>query len=385
MSIEIVNKSQCCGCSACYNVCPKKCIFMKKDVEGFLYPEILSDACIACNFCENVCPVANKGDISFNENKVIAVAAVNKNDTIRKKSSSGGIFSIIAENIIENSGVVYGAAYQNQFEEVVHKRIDKIENIVELYGSKYLQSDIDFSYSSVQKDLDNGRKVLFSGTPCQIEGLKKFLKKDYANLLCIDIICHGVPSPKVWESYIRELKEKYQSEVSNVNFRDKSSGWKNFSLRICFKSNNDYVNVHNMDPYMQVFLRNYILRPSCYDCAFKTVNRASDLTIADFWGIERINKSIDDDKGISLVLIQSEKGKKVLYELSKNCILENVNLEDSIAENCAIKKSVAVPKDRNKFFCNFYKGGFSAGYEILKKADKRKRYKNKIISVLKRF
>ena len=277
--IEIKSKEDCCGCYACYNICPKQCITMKTDNEGFWYPKIDKNKCINCNLCEKVCPIINP--VKRVDSKKIAYASMNKDEQVRMKSSSGGIFSILAEYIIKNNGVVYGAGFDEDFN-IKHKRILYSTDLDLLRGSKYVQSSIGDIYKQVKNDLENNNPVLFTGTPCQVEGLRSYLRKEYVNLITMDFICHGVPSPLVWEKYLKKMKKSKQENIKNIYFRNKDIGWKLFSLKIIFDKR-IYSNDLNNDLFMKGFLQDVYLRPSCYNCKFKKINRISDITVADFF------------------------------------------------------------------------------------------------------
>lgn len=365
--IEITDKSQCCGCTACANICPKQCITMKEDHEGFLYPLVDTSLCTDCNLCQKVCPVHNQ----INERKPLtAYAAKNKDEEIRLKSSSGGIFTLLAEKIIDENGVVFGARFDENWE-VTHDYTKTKEGLAAFRGSKYVQSRMGNCYSYAKQFLDNGRKVLFTGTSCQIAGLKNFLRKDYDNLITVDVVCHGVPSPKVWRLYLKELitnnsKKKYNSpssihdgdvQISDISFRNKCSGWKNYSFAFTLsksttnresKNTIQFSSVFTEVPYMNIFLSNLSLRLSCYACPAKTGKSQSDITIADFWGIEKVRPEFDDDKGISLVLIYTDKGRKTYDELL--CENLNISYKEALLKNPSIKTSVTEPINRDFFF-----------------------------------
>jgi coenzyme F420-reducing hydrogenase beta subunit len=350
--IEIKAKENCCGCYACYNICPKQCITMKTDNEGFCYPNINKDKCINCNLCEKVCPIINP--IKRADSKKIAYAGMNKDEQVRIKSSSGGIFSILAEYVIKNNGIVYGASFDEEFD-IKHKRILYSKDLGLLRGSKYVQSSIGDVYQQVKNDLKNNKQVLFTGTPCQIEGLRSYLRKEYVNLITMDFICHGVPSPLVWKKYLEEMKKSKQENIKNIYFRNKDIGWKVFSLKIIFDEK-IYINDLNNDLFMKGFLQDVYLRPSCYSCKFKKINRVSDITVADFWGIENILPKMYDNKGTSLIVIHSEKGKQLFDELSKKMILNEVNLNEAIRYNLSMISSVKYNKKRNNFFVELNSG-----------------------------
>ncbi|SHE83384.1 Coenzyme F420 hydrogenase/dehydrogenase, beta subunit C-terminal domain [Alkalibacter saccharofermentans] len=335
----------CMGCHACKNVCPTQCIIMTPDEEGFLYPKVEYSLCVKCKKCISVCPIINKARIVNNPQ---AYAAINKDEQIRLSSSSGGIFTLLAENAIKDDGVVFGAGYSEKFE-VAHKSVEKIEELCELRGSKYVQSKIGNSYKLAKDFLDSGRKVLFSGTPCQIAGLNSYLNRSYENLITQDFICHGVPSPIAWRKYIEYRETKAESKVSQVEFRNKDKGWKQFSVSFIFENDIGYSKNLNEDLYMRAFLKDLCLRPSCYDCEFKTLNRQSDLTLADFWGIEKVLPEMDDDKGTSLIIVNNKKGQEVFNSISGNMKFKEVDINEAVKYNSAAIKSVNYNPKRKEF------------------------------------
>lgn len=345
--INITDKSKCCGCHSCFNICPKKAISMVRDEEGFLYPRVDATSCVNCGLCEKVCHFLQ--DSPKRENKPTTYAAKIKDDEIRNQSSSGGLFSILANYILSKSGVVYGVAMNNTQKSAEFIRVDNIEDLAKLRGSKYLQATIDDAYKQVKEDLVSSRKVLFSGVPCQINGLKLYLGKEYDNLLIVEVICHGTPSPALWEKYFNYLENKYNAKIEKVNFREKRNGWKTFGLTEDGDNISQYLNQHQ-DPYMQMFLRNYCLRPSCYACKAKELESMADLTIADFWGIQNVVPEMDDDKGTSLVIVHSEKGKAVLEETKDEYIGKEVSFEQGVKGNPSYHSSVLIPKERDIFF-----------------------------------
>ena len=351
--LNIKSKSQCCGCSACFNICPKDAVEMKEDEYGFRYPVINEEKCINCGLCEQKCPIL-KGQES--NNNPIAFACINKDESIRKKSSSGGIFSLVADYILENNGVVFGAAFDDKFD-VKHIYAENREELSKLRGSKYVQSSIGKSYREAKEFLDNGRKVLFTGTPCQIEGLLSYLNKEYKNLYTQDIICHGVPSPKVWRYYKDYRKKIDNEEPKEINFRNKDTGWNNYSLNISYNGNK-YSKSQREDVYMRAFLKNISLRDSCYECSFKKFNRLSDVTLADFWGVKDILPDFEDDKGTSLMIVNSEKGGELFNAVKEKCKYKEVNLNGAVKYNSAFTNSVNQNKNREKFFEQFENDDF---------------------------
>ena len=345
--LKIVNKEECSGCFACVNKCPRQCIKMIEDDEGFLYPKINEDNCVDCGLCEKVCP--NINDIEIKEKNIIAYACKNKDENVRLKSSSGGVFYLICQEVIKRNGIVFGAAFDKNFN-VRHMYSDTIEGCSKFRGSKYVQSLIGDTYKQAKKFLDNGRLVLFSGTQCQIKGLNLYLGKKYSNLIAIDIICHGVPSWKIFNIYIDELRKKYNSKILNIDFRDKQYGWKNFSYVVNFDNNSVYRENFINNIYMKGFLRDLYLRPSCYQCKSKDNKSNSDISLADYWGVEKIHPEFDDDKGTSLVLVNSEKGLNIIGKIKENLDIINTDIEYAIKNNPCIIKSVKYNERRKKFF-----------------------------------
>lgn len=344
--IKINDKRDCCGCHACYNICPQKCISMQPDAEGFWYPLVDIEECTDCGLCEKMCPILNKKIV---ENHPVAYACINKNDKIRQQSSSGGAFTVIVEKVIANNGVVFGAGFDGEFN-VVHSWTDKLDGLSNFRGSEYVQSCIGDTYKEVLDFLKQGRQVVFSGTPCQIAGLRSYLGKDYEALICLDIICHGVPSPKVWQRYKLHMEEVYHAKAKRITFRRKNCGWKLYSVSFSFDNGTEYSQKFSDDIFMQGFLHNIYLRPSCYACSFKTLNRQSDITLADFWGIQSLLPGFDDDKGTSLVLVNTQKGAGIFSSVVDKISYEKVDINQAILYNTSAVKSVDYNPKRDQFF-----------------------------------
>lgn len=350
MGIKLANINLCSGCAACVSVCPTKSITMIEDEEGFLQPYIDGESCIACHKCEITCPIITPIKIPT-DFETQAYAAINKDEEVRMRSSSGGMFHALAKWTIEQGGVVFGARFNDQWE-VVHGYTETIEGIEPFMRSKYVQSRIGDNFSLAKNFLNCGRKVLFVGTPCQIGGLKSYLKKDYDNLISIDIICHGVPSPKVWRDY---LKEKVNGDkVLDINFRDKRNGWKNFQC-VTTTTTTTTCEKQMENVYFRGFLNNVYLRRSCYNCKFKSVIRCSDITLADFWGVDKLNPRMDDDKGTSLLIIHSQKGVDLVHGIQSNFMLPYRNLKDIEQYNISMTHSMVMPRRRKDFFRAFSK------------------------------
>lgn len=353
--INIKEKKNCCGCSACYSICPKNCISMEEDNEGFRYPKIDEEKCIKCGLCLRICPILSKKKTE--ENQIKTYAAINKNEETRLKSSSGGLFTAFAEYVLEQGGVVFGAGFNENFV-VCHQACQTIEDLEKLRKSKYVQSVIGNTFKQAKDLLDQNRLVYFSGTPCQIAGLKSYLKKDYPNLIAQDLICLGVPSPLVWKKYLEMKTNEAKLKPASVCFRDKATGWKTYSFTIKFKKENNQEEVYTKsrynEPYMNMFLYGKILRPSCYSCSFKGTNRVSDITLADFWGdkLKKIAPEMSDKKGCSLVIVHSKKGEEAFRQISDKIKFVEALPKDALKANPMVRKTAYKSPRRNSAMKN---------------------------------
>lgn len=352
-------QNQCTGCFACKAACPVNCISEAQTAEGFYYPQISLKSCINCKKCESVCPVLSKAACSdHHAAQPEAHGAYSLDPEIRQRSSSGGVFSELARHILAQNGVVYGAELDRD-ELCRHVRISELNELGRLRGAKYLQSRLADCYSSVQRDLDSGKKVLFAGTPCQVAGILRYLKKPYTNLLTIDFVCHGVGSPKAFACYREELEKTKRSELTGVSFRDKHSGWKNYSVALHYADGSLTHTVFGTDPYMKAYLSNLSLRSSCFDCAFKSLNRCSDLTLADYWGLDKLHPQYDDDLGCSFVLLHSEAGQSLFSTVLPRLFVFDASTEALIRYNPACIRSVSPNPFRAYFFSRLGKRSFS--------------------------
>lgn len=344
MPINIKDKKKCSGCTACQQICPKHCINMFSDIEGFLYPKVDLKNCINCGLCEKACPDINPLECRLPIN---CYAVKNNNLDIRKASSSGGVFSLLAEKVLSKKGVVFGARFDSHWQ-VVMDYTENIEGLDKFCGSKYVKCDVGDSYSKVKDFLSSGRKVLYSGSSCQIAGLRKFLKHDYKNLLLVDYLCHGAPSPLLWKKYIEEISRNDVSSLTNISFRNKKRGWKKFSIII--KKGKEVLvdSVFSENIYMRAFLSDMSLRPSCYQCSARNGHSGADITIGDHWAIRDINSSFDDNKGVSLVLINTEKGLCAFENLNANII--ETDFVESKKWNGAFYEKTEEHLHRKRFF-----------------------------------
>lgn len=370
--IDIIHKEDCCGCSACIQICPKQCISFDEDEQGFRYPKVNLERCINCGLCERVCPVIHQGE---KHSPLEAYAAKNRTDSIRRISSSGGIFHALATYILSQGGIVFGAKYNSKWE-VEHDYTDNPDKLKNFLVSKYVQSNINRSYRIALDFLKEGKSVLFSGTSCQIAGLRRFINKDFGDkLITVDIICHGVPSPLIFRDFLNSLTESSNSwaapglhsieQLKAISFRDKTYGWENFGFSI------EYVNEHSTNPlndkllkhfifnrnnpYISAFFLNYSLRPSCYKCCAKSGKSGSDITLGDFWGIPKEYPELYRKGMYSAVTANTELGLN---------ILNNIEIESSIIDfskveshNPAYNCSVRIPRKSVEFWEIFQKGG----------------------------
>lgn len=353
--LRLTDKHNCCGCEACVQRCPCHCITMQQDIEGFLYPQIDLTHCIECGLCEKTCPIIN---LPSSQRCKQVLAAKAKDKDILMKSSSGGIFSLVAEYILQQNGIVFGAKF-NETWEVVHDYTETSDNINEFRRSKYVQSRIGESFKKAEKFLKSGRLVLFTGTPCQINGLKLYLKKEYENLYTISIACHGVPSPKIWKLYLNEIiTTNPNMRISSINFREKTNGWINYKFKLELHSvfNNQQICIqmdYHDNIFMKAFLQNLILRPSCEDCKIKVYKNLSDITIGDLWGVSETYPELDSELGISFLLINTNKGELLLNKLDIE--KHTIDLNKIRIYNGGLLNNFRPHKDREVYFKNISK------------------------------
>lgn len=344
--LKLKRKQDCCGCSACAQVCPQNCISMTADAEGFLYPQIDEQRCIRCRKCEASCPILTRQ--ASQPSVPNAYAAYANDGDLRGVSSSGGVFSLLARWVLRQNGVVFGAAFAEDHS-VHHIMIDSEAGLPLLQGSKYVQSRIENTFAEAKAQLEQGKTVLFSGVACQIAGLRAFLKKDWDNLYTIDVLCHGVPSPKVWELYLTKQKQLYGSEIRRISFRNKAEGWKQFSMELEFRNGETYRKTLHTDPYMQYFLSDICLRPSCYSCPFKELPHPSDLTLGDAWGIEGWMPEMDDDRGTSLVFVNTPAGQVCWDAIQDSVRMQSGEADVMLPPSSDSRHPVIEHINRNRF------------------------------------
>lgn len=353
--IAISDKTHCCGCQACLEACPVQCISKTTDEEGFFYPVVSLSNCIDCGRCEKVCPQLNPPTSPAQDEPPECFAASSKDMETRLHSSSGGVFSLLAKSILAQDGVVFGARFDDSFS-VFHSYTETESGLAPFLGSKYVQSDLRGVYTQVRDFLKAKRPVLFTGTPCQIAGLRGFLQgSDNENLYLVSIICHGVPSPRIWKDYLDSVTREVPP--TQVYMRNKDNGWAKFRIKIQ-REGQDIVNEPAFDnPFMKAFLYNLILRPSCYSCQFRG-DHGSDLVLGDYWGVEQIHPDMSDDRGTSLILAYTEKGRQRLSKLDLN--LKESRFEDAVKGNSAIIYPSWKPIERDLFWRSYNWRGLQA-------------------------
>lgn len=353
---KICNKKECTGCFACYNVCPKKAITMEEEKLGHIYPKIDYEKCINCKLCQRICP--NNKNIELKE-PIKAYAMKSKDNSIREKSTSGGAATIFALNILKKNGVVYGAnnIEKSRFDFI---RINKVEELEKIKGSKYVQCYLNDILKNVKEDLVNGLKVLFVGTPCQIAGLQSFLGKEYDNLIAVDIVCHGVPSQRLLINELEDLVEDVR-KIDKVLFRTQERSGFNLNL---YEGGKLKISKEMAEScYYKGFMNALFYRESCYNCKYAQEKRVSDITIGDFWGLSEESKLYKDrQKGVSLLLPITDKGMNFIEECKNDMELEERNIEEAIEGNSQLRHPSMKPRKYNKFVKIYEKQGLKKAY-----------------------
>ena len=347
------HKDECCGCSACQAVCPADAITMKRDSEGFLYPVINEELCVRCGKCTTVCPFSADSREKHSSCKAdrfpepATYAVWHRDLSVRMASRSGGIFTALSDAVLSEGGVIYGCVLTDRLE-AVHIRAENAQDRDRMRGSKYIQSNMMRNFRAVKKDLEAGRKVLFSGTSCQIAGLRRFLHKEYDSLLCVDVVCHGVPSPLVWKKYLKWQENVNGAKTVSADFRNKKDfGWKDH-VESLFLSDGRQVDSR---VFTTMFYGHCILRPCCYKCPYKDVMHPGDITIADYWGIEKAAPSFFDNRGTSLVLVNTPKGEEVFQDVKSRLSFCETRIEDSMQP--PLIEPFPEPEEREAFWQDF--------------------------------
>ena len=357
--ISIQNKIDCCGCNACGDICNRNAITFKTDNEGFWYPEVDKEKCNNCGLCEKVCPMLQQADFIQRYDEPVVYAAYSKDEHIRLDSTSGGMFSTLALELYKQNAYVGGAVYNEDHtvSQIISQDCNKLD---EIRSSKYLQSKSEGIYKQIKTALNRGERVLYCGCPCQIQALYKYIGRDHDNLITCDFICRGVNSPKVFLKYMDMLEKQFQAKAIKIKFKAKKWGWHNFSLRVNFANGKEYCK----DRWHDLFFIGYLqsgnfARPSCYECPFKGFPQKGDITLADFWGIEKIDSTMDQDKGTSLVMINSDKGKLLFDSVKDNIVWRQFTMKDAEKGNPAINHSIKpANQDREAFFMDLDKMPF---------------------------
>lgn len=361
-------KEECCGCTACMNICPVKAIKMAPDEEGFVYPVINQELCVDCGRCRKVCQFQNEVEVKGKLEEVQVYAVKHKSYEIRMQSTSGGFYSALSDSILDKSGSVFGVKFDDNFK-VVHSKANDFYERNKYRGSKYVQSDLKDVFNDVQNELKQGNTVLFTGTGCQVAGLRKFLtdtKTSIDKLITNDVVCHGASSPLLWKDYLKFIQKK--NKLSSYTFRDKEKGWRGYNVKVEYENGKIKINSADIRIFAKLFSSNLILRPSCYNCKFTNLNRPSDVMMGDFWGIEKAMYEIDDNRGVSLFIINTSKGKNVFEKIKGNLEVWESNTLDCLQPN--LIRPTKRPQKRDDFWKDYYKHGFEyiakkyAGYNL---------------------
>lgn len=340
--VNIIDKENCCGCSACSERCPHQCIIMQKDEQGFLYPHIDESKCVDCGLCSEVCPALHQKDTI---KPLHTYVAKNEDKAVRLQSSSGGVFTAMAEMIVHDGGIVFGARFDKEWR-IVHSYTEKLDGLAAFRGSKYAQSEMGSCYREAEQFLNEGRKVLFTGTPCQIKGLQTFLHKYYENLVTVAIACHSVPSPMIWKDYLKGLKLR---DIKKIDFRNKRISWEQYGLNIDYGQNNTFFQKHDDNAFMQLFLHGLIVRPSCFQCPAKNWNSAADIIIGDCWGLSQVAPSfLNDHLGVSFIACQTEKGERFLKTTHIEAV--EVPIEEVEKHNGGLSQLAIQPEEYDSFW-----------------------------------
>ncbi len=379
--IDKVKFETCTLCKACSNACPVDAISFKNEYLDFEYPLINYDKCIMCNKCENVCTA-----LSMHESKSIKVAyaAKNKDETVRLNSTSGGMFIELAKYVLKSNGYVCGAIFDDDFS-VKHIVSNSFAEVEKMSGSKYSQSDVGTVYREIKDLLNSGKLVLFTGSPCQTEGLILFLGKEYENLISVDFICHGITSRKLLKAYVSLKSKHFKSNITDIHFRSKDLGWHNSSVKFEFENGKTYREPITIDYYYsELFLSNILLKECCYKCPSRNFKSKSDITLGDFWGAEVELPNYDDNKGISAVIINTPKGQKIFSEIENSIQKERVNIDTIVNYNKSILYSPNPSSKRKEFYLSSNTIGYEETLKKYYKKTMKNRLKKKIMFFLRK-
>ena len=375
-------KKDCCACGACMNICPKEAITMHEDEYGFIYPIIDQEKCVKCGMCKRVCAFQN---IEEKNEPIATYVATSKNTKQKINSASGGIFAMMATYVLEKKGVVFGCALENQKGYFVSKHIaiQQKEELPKLQGSKYVQSAIGKTYKEVLAYLNEGKLVLYSGTPCQIAGLKGFLGKSYKNLLTVDLVCHGIPSERMFNDYMQqEMKNRNAIDIIDYSFRDKNKGWGENTKIVFLNTNNDEREVYipaRLSSYNTFFLDALITRENCYSCKYAGGNRPGDITLGDYWGIEDVHPELSEkdgfivEDGISCVIVNSKNGEQFCEDLKQYCFMKKSDYTKAAKRNKQLNKPSEKPEKRDELMNIYRENGYQAIENLFKGKYKKQR------------
>jgi acetyltransferase-like isoleucine patch superfamily enzyme/coenzyme F420-reducing hydrogenase beta subunit len=363
--ISIKRQEECSGCSACVDICGNKAIELKTDVEGFWYPEVNHELCSNCGLCEKTCPQLHVDELRYGQKEdPMVYAAYHKDYELRRESTSGGLFSALANEMYDRGGYVGGAVYTEEFtaRQIVSKNR---EDIVRIRGSKYFQSDMTGLFKQIEEILSEGEKVLVCGTPCQMAGLRLYLRKEYEKLITVDFICLGINSPKIFRKYLESLERQYEAKVISVQAKNKDLGWRSLACKVIFSDGRTYLREGRNDDFVRGFIEAHCCcRPVCYECKYKGFPRISDITLGDFWGIENVERAMDDDMGTSAVLLNTQKGIAYFESIKDKIVSKEVTLRDVLPGNPALTSSAALPTINR---CQYYKDVDTLAFDAVAK------------------
>lgn len=352
---QIIEKDDCCGCGACAWACPRHCIKMVADAEGFLYPDINQDDCIDCHICQKTCPGRHADEIRHGGNGQEIIAATNQDPALLNKSSSGGVFLELCTYVIAQGRMVAGAIYDDEMT-IRHVLRERMEDCLAFAGSKYAQSSLGDIFSEIKETLKTGRLVLFSGTPCQIAGLRRYLKKSHPNLLTCDLVCHGVASPLAFEGYVKWLEGYQKKRIASICMKDKTHGWLNPQIRVEFSNGKELNGSDETQVWQRAYNSALYMRPSCYRCPYTSFQRTGDISLGDFWAVQNIKPDIFNPNGVSLVLLNTEMGREVFSHIKGNFKTEPLSEKEAIQSSLSVP--VKMPEGRSSVMNSLSSKGF---------------------------